>query len=304
MHIPTLILLTVNDHETDALLDAFPTEGHETRGKVTYTLLGDMAGLRLVHTISEMGSGSVGAAQQRSREAIEHWSPVALVAVGIAFGMDETRQSIGDVLVATQVQDYELSRLNDDGTLTPRGDRPHSSDTLTNRLRQTDTTRRRAEPDWPKVRFGLLLSGQKLVDNVDYRNSLRAQFGGTIGGEMEAQGVYVSATADKVDWAIVKGICDWGHAKNNAEKDAWQKTAARNAVRVVKAALELGPLYTPLLSTRREEPTAMRALAIWREKLACLLEAQAIETDAATRFKLEHQVADALAQIAKLESKR
>jgi hypothetical protein len=172
---------------------------------------------------------------------------------------------------------------------------------LTNRLRQADTAQRRTEVDWPKVRFGLLLSGQKLVDNLDYRNSLRGQFGETIGGEMEAQGIYVSATAAKVDWAIVKSICDWGHAKNNAEKDAWQQTAARNAVRVVKAAIALGPLYTPLASTRREEPTVIRALVIWREKLARLLEAQAIENDAATRFKLEHQIADARAQIAKLE---
>lgn len=301
MHTPTLVFLTVNDHETDALLGAFRPERYETRGDVTYTLLGEVAGLHLVHTISEMGSGGVGAAQQRSREAIEHWSPVALVAVGIAFGMDETRQAIGDVLVATQVQDYELGRLNYDGTLTPRGDRPHSSDTLTNRLRQADTTHRCAEPDWPKVRFGLMLSGQKLVDNLDYRNSLRAQFGETIGGEMEAQGVYVSATAAKVDWAIVKGICDWGHAKNSGEKDAWQKAAARNAVRVVKAALELGPLYASLLSMRRDEPTATRALALSRELLARLLEAEAIEDDAARRFKLEHQIADARARILKLE---
>lgn len=302
MHTPTLVLLTVNDHETDALLDAFHPEGHETRGAVTYTLLGKVAGLRLVHTISEMGYGGVGAAQQRSREAIEHWSPVALIAVGIAFGIDETRQAIGDVLVATHVQDYELGRLNVDGTLTPRGQRAPSADTLTNRLRQADTTHRRAAADWPKVRFGVVLSGQKLVDNLDYRNSLRAQFGETIGGEMEAQGVYVSATAGKVDWAVVKGICDWGHTKNHPDKDAWQKTAARNAARVVKAALELGPLYTTAPSTRHDEPAETGALELSRKKLARLQVALAIEDDAAGKFKLEHQIAETQAQIAKLES--
>jgi nucleoside phosphorylase len=197
----------------------------------------------IVHTLCEMGAGGVGASQQRTREAIEHWNPKAVIAVGIAFGMDEAEQKVGDVLISVQLQDYELGKLRKDGQLIPRGDRPSAADFLRNRLRQTDTTeKRRAKNDWPKVRFGLVLSGQKLVDNLDYRKSLRVLYPEAIGGEMEGTGLYVSACAAKIDWIVVKGICDWGYNKNQADKIAWQKLAAKNAARVLKAAFDIDRL--------------------------------------------------------------
>ena len=244
---PTIVLVTVNDNETHAVFDAFLGEGQSpeqvTIGGVTYSALGNYGGNQLIHTICEMGAGGIGASQQRTREAIEHWHPKAIIAVGIAFGLDENKQKIGDVLVSTQLQDYELARLNEDGILTPRGDKPSCADVLRNRLRQTDTRLQRCASDWPRVRFGLVLCGQKLVDNLDYRESLRSLFSEAIGGEMEGLGVYVSATAKKTDWIVVKAICDWGHDKSHADKEARQKLAANNAARVLKAALDIEGLY-------------------------------------------------------------
>jgi nucleoside phosphorylase len=187
---PTIVLLTVNDHETHAVLDAFlglnAVLVQEPRGGVTYNVLGRHGEYNVVHGICEMGAGGLGASQQRTRDAIEHWKPTAVIAVGIAFGVDEAKQRIGDVLVATQVVNYDLGRINADGTLTARADRPSCSDILVNRFRQTDTLGARSNPRWPKVRFGPLLSGQKLVDNVDYRASLKGLASEAIGGEMEA----------------------------------------------------------------------------------------------------------------------
>jgi nucleoside phosphorylase len=156
--------------------------------------------------------------------------------------MDETRQQIGDVLVSTQVQDYELGRLNNDGTITLRGDRPRASDAICNRLRQTHAIQARQQ-GWPTVRFGLLLSGQKLVDNLSCRNSLKTLFPEAIGGEMEATGLYASATTAKVDWIVVKAICDWGHEKKEHDPDEAQKLAATNATRVLKSALDVGSIF-------------------------------------------------------------
>jgi nucleoside phosphorylase len=242
----TIVLLTVNDNETHALLDAFLGKGkpppHILMGSVTYNDLGIHGGYRIVNTVCEMGAGGIGASQQRTRQAIDHWHPSAIIAVGIAFGLDETKQEIGDVLISTQLQDYDLSRLNADGTLTPRADKPSCSDALRNRLRQTDMSEGRRHSDWPKVRFGPVLSGQKLLDNLDYRDSLKALFTEAIGGEMEGTGIYVSASEAKVDWIVIKGICDWGYNKNQADKDAWQRLAAKNAARVLKAALDVGSL--------------------------------------------------------------
>lgn len=306
---PTIVLVTVNDNETHALLDAFVGVGsipaQTTKGGVTYNDLGIHGGYQLVNTICEMGAGGVGASQQRTREAIEHWHPRAIIAVGIAFGLDETKQSIGDVLVATQIQDYDLGRLNKDGTLTPRGDKPSSADPLRNRLRLTDTMQTRLGNGWPKVRFGLVLSGQKLVDNLDYRESLKAIFTEAIGGEMEGTGVYVSASAAKVDWIVVKAICDWGHDKGQADKDAWQKLAAKNAAQVLKAALEVEGLYsadsshTAMGHEALTHPTIpnQTALSLWQKKLQHLHAEQAVTADADTKFSILHRIEEAKAKI-------
>jgi nucleoside phosphorylase len=314
----TIVLVTVNDLETKAVLDAFVgparAPAQTTVGGVTYNLLGNHGEMSIVHTIAEMGSGGVGATQQRTRQAIDHWKPAAVVAIGIAFGMDETKQRIGDVLVSTQIQDYELGRLGSDGTLTPRGDKPHASDTLCNRIRQTDTAQSRQFSDWPKVRFGLVLSGQKLVDNLDYRESLKRLYVEAIGGEMEATGLYVSAVTAKVDWIVVKAICDWGHEKNRPEKDAWQVLAAGNAVRVLKTAIELGnpfaidePSTAPARANNGpSSPTSARsgvpappspALKTWKEKLEFLQAQEAIAFDPAAKFKMQKDIEEAKAKI-------
>jgi nucleoside phosphorylase len=306
---PVVVLVTVNDNETHALLDAFVGEGHApehvAKGGVTYNDLGTYGGCHIVHTVCEMGAGGIGASQQRTREAIEHWSARAIIAVGIAFGLDETKQSSGDVLVSTQIQDYELARMNESGMLTPRGDKPSSADILRNRFRQTDAKEMRLANGWPKVRFGLILSGQKLLDNLDYREALKALFTEAIGGEMEGVGLYVSASASKVDWIVVKGICDWGHKKNQAEKDAWQKLAAKNATRVLKTSLDLGGLYggpssaipmNPQVASSASGPQHA-ALALWQEKLRFLQVEEAKAVTAPEKFQLLKEIETARAKI-------
>lgn len=306
---PVIVLVTVTDNESHALLDAFVGKGQPpvqvTSGGLTYGDLGIHGGYRIVHTVCEMGAGGVGASQQRTGEAITHWQPMAIIAVGIAFGLDETKQAIGDVLVSTQIQDYELGRLNEDGTLTPRGDKPSSADILRNRLRQTDITETRRSTDWPKVRFGLVLTGQKLVDNLDYRESLKTIFTEAIGGEMEGIGLYVSASAAKVDWIIVKAICDWGHKKNLADKDAWQKIAATNAARVVKTALDGGGLYgsesirpvSAPQSISRATSSNQAALTLWQKKLAFLQTEEVVSVDATHKFSIQQRIEEAQTKI-------
>jgi nucleoside phosphorylase len=77
------------------------------------------------------------------------------------------------------------------------------------------------------------------VDNLDYREHLKNLHAEAIGGEMEGIGLYVSAYRQKVDWILVKGICDWGHEKNRGDKNINQRIAAKSAATVVKAALDV-----------------------------------------------------------------
>jgi len=253
----TIVLLTVNKHETEAVLDVFrdpkTTLPPETIGGVTYSRLGAHGGYDIVHTISAAGSGGIGGAGQRTFEAIAHWNNTkAVIAVGIAFGMDETKQKIGDVLIASQIQPYDLVRVNNDGTITLRASRPDVSPWLLDLLKHTIANR---NSDISNVTIhdpGLILSGEKLVDNFDYRESLKRLCPEAIGGEMEALGVYASAARKKVDWIVIKAICDWGHNKNHPNKDAWQRLAARNAAAVLKCALNLARPDPEFLAPRAD----------------------------------------------------
>jgi nucleoside phosphorylase len=86
----------------------------------------------------------------------------------------------------------------------------------------------------------LLLSGNKLVDNVDYRRQLTALAPDAIGGEMEGFGVYSAAARKNVDWVVVKAICDWADGRKRVRKKARQTEAATRSAEAVLHTLERG----------------------------------------------------------------
>jgi nucleoside phosphorylase len=67
------------------------------------------------------------------------------------------------------------------------------------------------------------------VDNVDYRDDLRALEPEAIGGEMEGAGLYVACHEAKTDWILIKAICDWADGNKGHDKEARQALAAKNA---------------------------------------------------------------------------
>jgi nucleoside phosphorylase len=85
--------------------------------------------------------------------------------------------------------------------------------------------------DWSgqQVQFGLILSGQKLVDNREFRDQLREREPEAIGGEMEGMGLYTAAHDHKVDWLLVKAICDFADGNKAENKSQYQEEAAKNA---------------------------------------------------------------------------
>jgi nucleoside phosphorylase len=236
-----VVLVTVNEHETQAVLEAFErVTGAEATtvpldGRV-YRNLGTVKGATVFHAISEMGSGSLGAMQSTVDKLIRALDPAAVIAVGIAFGVNEKKQDIGDILVSKQLRPYELQRYGEDIKL--RGDKPHASPWLINHFDGF------AQASWEgaKVRSGVILTGEKLIDNIDYRNQLLELESGAIGGEMEGAGLYVSCQEHKRDWIVIKAICDWADGNKGRNKDARQKNAAANAAEFVIQALQYAPL--------------------------------------------------------------
>ena len=239
-----ILLVTVTKVEALAVLTMVEEKfGHEYKtlhiGQKTYYNLGTIGRARICMVRSEMGTGGPGGSFVTVSEGIKALSPSAIVMVGIAFGVDSEKQQVGDILVSKQVLCYEFQRVSsgtdDELVIIPRGDRPSVSPRLLDRFRH-------GELSWngPRVRFGLVLSGDKLIDNQDFRSQLRELEPEAIGGEMEGAGLYSAAFHHKTDWILVKAICDWADGKKHENESLRQEEAARNAANFAIHVIEQG----------------------------------------------------------------
>ena len=101
--------------------------------------------------------------------------------VGIAFGLKPGPQEMGDILVSRQIRDYKPRKVGINANNQLRGD------LVTASIRPLDRFRMGAKywPEPPHIHFGLILSGDDLVNNLEYRDQLHQFEPDAIGGEME-----------------------------------------------------------------------------------------------------------------------
>jgi nucleoside phosphorylase/tetratricopeptide (TPR) repeat protein len=250
-----VLIVTVTKIESQAVIEVFQKASGQVPkttpiGDKIYRDLGLINGARVLMVRSEMGAGGLGAAQQTVANGIKALSPSAIIMVGIAFGIDDKKQSIGDILVSQKLMLYDSQRVGTDATGKPkiiaRGDRTTASTWLIDRFRSADE-------EWDdknaKVRFGLILSGEKLVDNMEFRQQVREFEPEAIGGEMEGAGLYSASQSAKVDWILAKGICDWADGSKGENRDERQRLAALNAASFVLHVLQHAPLRREGLRT-------------------------------------------------------
>jgi nucleoside phosphorylase len=232
---PTILLVTVTKTEAQAVLEFFPKASgaswqRRTIGDKTYYTLGQVGGAEVYMVQSEMGTSTPGGALITIHKAIEALKPVAIIMLGIAFGARPDKQQLGDILISKQIMAYEPGKVK--GKYIPRGDRVTCSTALLDRFRS-------GEMDWrgAPVHFGLILSGDKLVNDQAFRTQLLKHEPEAVGGEMEGAGLYAAASDAKVDWILVKAICDWADGNKD---DKAQPLAAGNAAKFVLHVLKLG----------------------------------------------------------------
>ena len=237
-----ILIVTVTKVESQAVIKVF----QEFTGKKfipksiderIYFDLGVVNNTKVCLTQSEMGSSGLDASLLTVTKGIESLSPKAVIMVGIAFGVNEKKQNIGDILVSKQLRLYDLQRMGTkDGKakIILRGDKPSASPMLVNLFKSFELSSWEEEA---KVSFDVILSGEKLVDNIDFRQQLSEFEEEAIGGEMEGAGLYVACQNKKVDWILVKSICDWADGNKADDKKSRQKTAAHNSAQFVLEAL-------------------------------------------------------------------
>ena len=243
-----IVLVTVNKTETEELKKALiEVAGKPQRvyGRVNTYMLYPTIGDTTVATVrSSMGSRGAGGAGFTVYDAVDELRPWGVVAVGVAFGFDEARQPIGQLLLSAQLTDYEIRRVgtSDQGTRLDvhRGPTNDAPPRLFGRFRDGGLD----DDLGMDVKVGEVLTGDKLVDNWDFRSALLDEFPEAIGGEMEGAGVQAAAHRQGTEWLVAKAVCDYG-ANKGEQKSVRQQIAASKSATAVMHLLREGALRSP-----------------------------------------------------------
>ena len=172
-----VLLLAATLTERDAVLERLRPSHDEDRvlrvfaDKQTY-YVGRLGSVDVVLTTCRAGSQPRDGSNLVTYEAIRLSRPRAVVAVGIAFGGYTDKQKVGDVLVSTHVVPYEPARKQVSGDV-PRGGEHEAGPLLLNRfLEARGWTYPRGDNYDCRVHEGRLLSGEKLVDSLEFKTEL------------------------------------------------------------------------------------------------------------------------------------
>jgi predicted ABC-type ATPase/nucleoside phosphorylase len=166
-------------------------------------------------------------------DVIEEVCPAAVVMVGIAFGVDESRQKIGDVLVSKYILNYDLRKGSTQYKEMAKEVSLQLFNAFHSGFSKWEYPARAIESEKFIVSYGSILTGSALIDDYAFRQKLVNDFSEhkPIGGEMEAYGIYSQCRSKGVcEWIIVKAVCDWAYNKLHPLKDNWQRIAADSAV--------------------------------------------------------------------------
>lgn len=216
----------------------------------------------------DMGSVNINSAINALHRAIRIFKPVYIFMPGIAASLDDDIK-IGDVVIAQEIVGYEYEKATDRGRI----DRsPHFRSTrLINLfagigLKEYDDALRenilaelqkvgaaqgphseKCDGDpfragtkcicerFPRVHTGCYLSGEKLLDSAAVRAWLKYHFPEGKALDMEGIGVASASIFNRVyDWAVIKGISDYGDGNKSVSKTERQYYAMRNVIVVLK----------------------------------------------------------------------
>lgn len=229
-----ILLMTATDLETESLhrfikpLNTYSGIIKTYNGSQTY-YFGSFGEYKIAHVQSGMGSMSREGSILTASDAIKFLRPKFLLMLGIAFGVDDTKQKIGDVLVSEAILPYNHKRVGKSQTI-PRAVAAAASKIILNRFKNLRTWEFFVnETGTSELICGHILSGEELIDNKIYRDKLLKLNPTAKGGEMEGAGI-LSACDGKIDWIVVKGICDFADGNKSSNKEENQKIAASAAI--------------------------------------------------------------------------
>lgn len=163
-----------------------------------------------IHQVETGAYKDMGASRTVS-EALKHFTPNVIISLGVAFEIDFHTQNIGDVIVSKRILPYSENKRDEDKIKPDR-----SQDKTIDRWLHVRLTNANGFLD--SVTYGDILTGGPVLSSFEEKDKIclgytKADF--VVGGEMEGNALFQNAKSDGIPAIVIKGICDWGVAKND-----------------------------------------------------------------------------------------
>ena len=210
--------------------------------------IGEIGSHEVIHlNLSVQGSSRPSAAHISISRAIEAWKPDAIIQVGTGFGIDETKQHIGDVLIADKVADCISEKVSDKGNRFDGSVFDSGRYLLGAFNAYKSTWKHSVNERLSSHKTGLVLSVRGVVDSLVEKQRLLNHWPGAIGGEMEGLGAYAAChDNDFLELIIIKAISDWAVGKDSEAFIENQRLAAKSSVSLVKHVLSTSQAFQNL----------------------------------------------------------
>lgn len=235
------LIVTATDTETKAFHELMPESILQVISNGITYYLGQVGRYNIIHIqCQQMGSISPGGSTLSIHKALQEWSSIkAVIMIGICFGIDESKQHIGDIVVSSSISNYETKRIGQDKEIT-RGSTYHSDKCLLNSFNNLKRSWENIGSDGniKELIIGEYISGEKLVDNIEFRTKLLSEKPEAKAGEMEGNGLVAACEDKNIPWILAKSICDFGDGNKGKDKKTRQAIAASSSAECCAAVLE------------------------------------------------------------------
>ena len=232
-----LLLMVVNSSEFYAAMNYFSINKArrlDSDGDIYY--VGEWGEKKIPAALirqSKSGFAGPDGAQQLTITSIGLFKNLEVI---IALGVCGTMDRLGDVIVSSQIDEYEDSKIQGDILVINRAIKCKPGRKIYKTLQHTyetwsfPCTKQRTEHK-AKAVLKPMLSGVPLVASAKFREELKSGVNIEAGGlEMEGigviNGIAIANMKDKIEFVIVKAGCDYADEEKNKE---WQPVAAMAA---------------------------------------------------------------------------
>ncbi len=238
---PEFVIISALQYEHDAMLRELTVGSNKERfGGVEVRVPGPLnERVGIAVPIVEIGRLTAAVV---ATQVLMYWRPRLVLLVGGAGGFSAAGVRNGDVLVATMIADFELQKLTDAGPEVRW--RTHAVSPLALQSAQRVAAgpwwpdeRSLPEPlsDAPRVRFGPLLSGEKVIAGSGQIDRLLRWRRDALGVEMEGAGIATAAHHQACEFLMIRGVADLADEnKSDSYLEAGCETAAVFAVEFLR----------------------------------------------------------------------